>query len=255
MAEFDVPLILTNPHMKGQKVKDAQYLMAGHSRFKGLATYKDHPIDGDYGRITKNATKSTKYWLGYPIDACDGMFGQTLYEYLRVNTWRPLPIAFRDRRAARLAAATKTPGMKALELAIMQIGYHESPPGSNLNKFGAEYGFNGVPWCAEFESVEFWHSGVHSFKYASCEEMYDDARHYRNGLKEVWSPMPGDLNIFNIGGDPFAHTSFFEKWIDVSAGTFYDVGGNTGPVNISNGGAVMRQIRHKQMVSHFIRVQ
>jgi hypothetical protein len=66
--------------------------------------------------------------------------------------------------------------------------------------------------------------------------------------------MPGDVAIFNLHGDPYAHTSFFEKWKNQSAGTFYDVGGNTGPTNISNGGAVMRQERQRQMVSHFVRV-
>ena len=84
--------------------------------------------------------------------------------------------------------------------------------------------------------------------------IYADAHAGRNGLREVWSPMPGDICCFNLHGDPFAHTSFFERWIDQAAGTFSDVGGNTGPTDISNGGAVMRQTRNKGMVSHFVRV-
>jgi hypothetical protein len=254
VREFEPPLILTSPHMHGDAVRDAQYLMAGHSRFKGLATYKDQPIDEDYGPVSAGATKSTKFWIGYPAASCDRVFGQTLYEYLRVNDWRPLPKAYQDRRAARIAAATKTPGMKALAVAVGEIGNHESPYGSNRQKYGAWYGFNGVPWCAILESWCFAHSGRPSFRYAACEQIYADARAGRNGLREVWSPMPGDLNIFNLHGDPFAHTSFFERWIDQAAGTFSDIGGNTGPTNISNGGAVMRQTRQRQLVSHFVRV-
>jgi len=254
MGEFDTPLLLTSPKMAGQRVKDAQWLLAGHTRFKGLAPYKDGKVDGIYGTVTAAATRSAKYWCGYPAASCDRVFGQTLYEYLRTEHWRPLPKPYQDRRAARLAAVAKTPGVKALEFAVGEIGNHESPYGSNLSKYGAWYGFNGVPWCAIFESYCFAHTGHPAYRYAACEQIYADAAAGRNGLKLVWSPMPGDLSIFNLHGDPFAHTSFFERWIDEQAGTFSDVGGNTGPTNISNGGAVMRQTRQRQLVSHFVRV-
>jgi hypothetical protein len=254
MSEFETPLVLTTPHMKGARVKDAQWLMAGHSRFDGLATLKDSNVDADYGAVSADATKRTKYWVGYPIASCDRVFGQTLYEYLRPNDWRPLPKDYRDRRAQRLAAATKTPGLKALAFAIDEIGNHENPYGSNRSKYGAWYGFDGVPWCAIFESYCFGHTGRAGYRYAACEQIYLDAKAGRNGLRLVWSPMPGDINIFNLHGNPYAHTSFFERWIDPAAGTFSDVGGNTGPSNISNGGAVMRQVRNRGMVSHFVRV-
>lgn len=252
--EFEVPLILTSPHIRGDRVRDAQFLLSGHTRFDGLAPYKDGELDGEYGPKTAAATKSAKFWLGYPAASCDRVFGQTLYEYLRTKDWRPLPEEYRRRRSQRLAAANrKTPGLKALEVAIGQIGTTESPRGSNMNPYGKWYGFNGVPWCAIFESWCFAHSGRPSYRYAACVNIVSDARAGRNGLREVWSPMPGDVCVFNIHGDPFAHTSFFEKWINVG-GAFYDVGGNTGPSNISNGGAVMRQRRDRSMVSHFVRV-
>lgn len=253
MTEYATPLILTTPHMVGIPVRDAQYLMAGNSRFKGLATYKDGDIDGAYGPITAAATKSARYWVGYPSAACNGVFNQTLYEYLRPNDWRPLPTDYRDRRDQRLAAAALTPGKKALAFAVNEIGNHEDPWGSNRSKYGAWYGFNGVPWCAIFESYCFAHTGRPSYRYASCLMIYLDASAGRNGLRLVWSPMPGDICIFNLHGDQFAHTSFFERWIDPAAGSFSDVGGNTGPSSISNGGAVMRQARQKQTVSHFVR--
>lgn len=251
--QYDPPLRLVSPQMKGQAVRDAQYLMAGHNRFRGLATMKDAERDGIYGLTTAQATKRTKYWLGYPLASCDMVFGQKLYEYLRTNQWRPLPDEYRDRREQRIEAAKLTPGKKALDYAVGQIGYEESPYGSNRTKYGAWYGFNGVPWCAIFESYCFGHTGRSQHRYAACVLIVQDARAGRNGLRIVYSPMAGDLAIFNVHGDPYAHTAFFEKWI-TSGDEFYDVGGNTGPTDISNGGAVMRQRRRKAMVTAFVRV-
>ena len=37
-----------------------------------------------------------------------------------------------------------------MRLAIMQDDYRESPAGSNRTKFGAWFGLNGEPWCAEY---------------------------------------------------------------------------------------------------------
>lgn len=251
--QYDPPLRLVSPQMKGQAVKDAQYLMAGHNRFTGLATMKDAERDGIYGLTTAQATKRMKYWLGYPLASCDMVFGQKVYEYLRPNKWRPLPDEYQARRAQRLEEAAMTPGKKALQKAVGEIGYEESPYGSNRTKYGSDYGFNGVAWCAIFESWCFKYTGRPSYRYASCLMIYLDAQAGRNGLRLVYSPMAGDIAIFNVHGDRFAHTAFFEKWI-TSGDEFYDVGGNTGPSNISNGGAVMRQRRRKAMVTAFVRV-
>lgn len=253
VKEFSKALVLTTPHEVSQRVKDAQFLMAGHSRFgKGLSTYKDGKVDGDYGPLAEQATERTKFWLGYPESACTGDFGQTLYEYLRKPHWRPLPKAYQKRRANRLAAIT--PGQKAIELAATFIGYHESPPGSNMNQFGSWYGFNGVPWCAIFESYCFAHTGHAGYRYAAVEQIVLDARARRNKLYVVQTPKQGDIVCYTIAGNPYAHTAFFDKWVNKSKGQFQDLGGNTGPSNVSNGGAVMRQVRSTSMVTCFVRV-
>lgn len=251
--EFAVPLQLVTPHMTGQKVKDAQWLLAGHSRFDGLNVYAGD-VDGEYGPATALGTKRAKYWLGYPSSACDRVFGQTLYEYLRPNDWRPLPAAYRDRRQARLDAAVERPGQKALDVAITQIGTHEDPWGSNRQKYGVWYGMNGVPWCAIFDSWCFDQSGYKKFRYSYVPAIAQDAINGVNGLRIVYSPLPGDLCCHTTAAGPNEHVSFFEKWIDEAAGSFYDVGGNTGPTSISNGGAVMRQERQRQNITHFVRV-
>lgn len=252
--EFTIPLRLVTPHMKGQRVKDAQFLMAGNNRFDGLATYKDGKIDGDYGPLSAQSTKRTKYWLGYPLSAVDGHFGQTLYEYLREKDWRPLPKKHQDRRADRLAhAQSTTPCLRAFQEAEKHLGYREEPRhGINDNKFGRWYRWNYVPWCAIFESYCFAHTGVPKYRYAAVESIYWDAMKNHNRLFIVRAPKKGDIIGYNIGGDRYAHTAFFDHWIDDS--TFVDLGGNTGPSSISNGGMVARSNRPRSMVTYFARV-
>lgn len=253
VKEYDVPLRLVSPHMTGIPVRDAQYLMKGHSRFDGLAPYKDGKLDSDYGTLTAQATRRAKFWLGYPETALDGIFGQTLYEYLRIEHWRPLPEPYQKRRADRLKAAASNPGSRALAAALAQIGYREEPShGVNDNKFGREYGFNRVPWCAIFESIMFKHTGRPSFRYAAVEMIYWDAASGRNGLYLVRTPRPGDVIGYRLHGDSFAHTAFYVR--DLGGGQIEDLGGNTGPSNISNGGMVMKQPRDKSVVHFYARV-
>jgi hypothetical protein len=252
VTEYAVPLILTTPHMTGQNVKDAQWLMAGNSRFPGLATYKDGKPDGDYGRLSEQATERAKFWVGYPLSACNGVFGQTLYEYLRPEHWRELPKDYRTRRAERLAAAAQTPGTKAITLARGEIGTHEDPPYSNRTKYGAWFRFDGVPWCAEFESWAFAHTGWSKFKFASVEQIYESAKWGRNQMRLVFTPKHGDIVCYRIHGDEFAHTAFYDEPVD--ADTFWDLGGNTSATDMANGGEVARQQRQLSVVSHFVRV-
>lgn len=249
--EFAVPLRLVSPEMTGQKEKDAQWLMAGHNRFPGLATYKDGEIDGIYGPLTAQATKRTKYWLGYPLASCDTTFGQTLYEYLRVNEWRPLPVAYRERRNARVALAASTPGKKALDYGIQFIGVREHPFGSNCQQFGAWYRFNCVAWCAIFASYCFGHSGRPAFRYSYVPAIWQDAVENKNGLHVVRTPQVGDLAVYDFG-TPLAHVGF----VDVlpQGGRFTDLSGNTGTDNWANGGEVMRSTRWTASVHGYVRV-
>jgi hypothetical protein len=54
-----------------------------------------------------------------------------------------------------------------------------------------------------------------------------------------------------LHGDSYAHTAFFSKW--VGEGTLEDLGGNTGPSSISNGGMVMKQQRSTSIVNFYAR--
>lgn len=253
MAQYDIPLRLVTPHMKGQKVKDAQWLLKGNNPFAGLAPYKDGKLDGDYGTLTSQAAKRAKFWLGYPEKDIDAAFGQVIYEYLVGK--EKLPKANADRRKARLAAKVqeKTRGEKAFAEAAKHIGYHEEPTHfTNDNMFGRWYGWNHVAWCAIFESYCFAHSGWEKYHYASVEQIYYDAVANRNNLYIVRSPKLGDIVGYKLHGEQFAHTGFFDHFKNSS--TLVDLGGNTGPSNISNGGMVMRQDRSTSIVKFYARV-
>jgi hypothetical protein len=251
MSEFDQPLVLTTPHIKSDAVKDAQWLLAGHSRFPDLQTYKDGPLDGDYGSQSATATERAWYWIGAPAAKQRPVFTQELYEYLRPNKWRPLPVSWRKARDARIAAAAETPGRKALELAATFIGYHEGPR-NNETIFGAWYGFNYVAWCAIFESYCFAHTGHPAYRYAAVEAVYYDARAGRNGLRIVTTPQAGDVMLYSHLGDRFAHTGFYDHRLNDRQ--FVDLSGNTSSADFANGGYVERHTREMSTVTAIVRV-
>lgn len=255
MGEFDRALILTSPTIKGKVVKDAQYLLSGKNTFVDDELGTIHPykgkIDGVCGPSTMTAAREGKYWCGYPESELYESFGQTLYEIL--DGIRELPKDYHTRRAERVAASHLTRGHKALNVALTQIGYHEDPYGSNDQKYGIWYGFNGVAWCDIFVSWCFAQIGYKEFRYSYVPTTVHDALYNRNGMTLVTAPQAGDLCCYHTGEGDDMHIAFFHSVINKTQ--FYDVGGNTGPSNMSNGGAVLKQVRSYSQISHIIRIK
>lgn len=253
---YQNPLVLTSPHMRGVRVRNAQYLLAGHNAWSDnehpIHTYKG-AIDGDYGPTSSAATKMAKYWLGYPSKECDGRFGYLVYNLLKGISHISAENA--KRRQTRLLALEDQHSikLKAFKLAETFINTDESPFGSNCQKFGAWYGMNCVPWCAIFVSYNISHSGK-PWKYSYVPDIVEDARRGRNGMMITSNPVRGDLVAYTIGGNVNCHVAFFDEWLDGRNYNFHDLGGNTGPTSVSNGGSVLRQVRHLDMVSRFVRL-
>lgn len=91
---------------------------------------------------------------------------------------------------------------KVLEIARGELGVTENPPGSNIQKYGAEYGLNAAPWCVIFLWWCFSHAGEKAAffggaKTASCGTLL---RWYREqGLTvPVSEVQPGDIVILNF---------------------------------------------------------
>lgn len=250
--EFEEQLILATPLITGQKVRDAQWLLSGHNIFKDekfpVNTLTGR-IDGQYGPVTAGAAKEAKYELGYPEGSIDYVFGQVLYDYLTGNA--DLPLLYTKARNKRCTVTTK---VEALNIAIAELGNKESY--KNRTKYGEWYRFNGVPWCAIFVS---WcinnalgtlnHPG---WKYSYVPSISQDAAIGHNFMSITHNPQPGDLVCYTLHGEVDAHVEFYEK--DLGNGDFNAVGGNTSPIDFSNGGEVARSVRHQYQVHRFVRL-
>lgn len=253
---LDKPLHLTSPHMKGQQVKDAQYLLAGNNRFE--QNFHPGPVDGDFGLQAAAATKRAKWALGYPNSQVAGfwgkVFGNQLYTYLLPKSnpqWKPLPLTYRARRTLRAKQATQSSSIKAkaLQIALHEasLHVHESPWGSNLQKYGQWYGFNGVPWCAIFVTYCFDHAGDKRIPKTALAFQFEWwANSNTAGLSRTSSPEPGDIVVYH---HMQGHTGIFYRWIDQKAGHFQAVEGNTSNGGSQdNGGAVLIQDRYTSWV-------
>ena len=161
------------------------------------------------------------------------------------------------------ASSGKTTRERALVAACGDLGYKESPAGSNNSKYGQWYGCNNQPWCAA--AVTYWFEvdagGSPSFdknqaRYAYVPYVVDDARDNRFGLSIPSSVIPGDLVTYNWDGGPdgtYDHIGIFEGWVGGS--TFTAIEGNTSVNSDSNGGEVMRRQRSTTgQTTTFIRV-
>ena len=142
---------------------------------------------------------------------------------------------------------TGSTAKRALDAAQKQVGYTESPNGSNNNKYGQWYGMNGVPWCAIFCTwcFEEGAGGSPSFAkgsyYAYVPYIVSDARAGRRGLTAVSTPAPGDLVCYDWGRDgTFDHVGIFKSG---SSYEWHAIEGNTSTGNQSNGGQVMDRAR------------
>lgn len=131
-----------------------------------------------------------------------------------------------------------------LLIASRQIGYKESPPGSNQNKFGVWYSANFQPWCAMFVSYCFYQAGLPlpattAKGFAYCPYGVQWFRHQGRFDR---LPRSGDVVFFDWSDDGIAdHVGIVES-IN-SDGSVTTIEGNTSSGNNSNGGEVQRRVR------------
>lgn len=138
--------------------------------------------------------------------------------------------------------------MTALEYAMCELGYTESPGGSNRTKYGEWYGLNGVPWCMEFVQWCFAMAGTPlPYRTASCSALL--GWYVKNRPEDVHDePMAGDIIIYTFG-----HTGIVES---ATGDTVKAVEGNTSPGEAGsqdNGGGVYRRTRKRSLVEAYIR--
>lgn len=141
---------------------------------------------------------------------------------------------------------------EVLAIAQREIGYKESPAGSNRNKFGVWYGMNEQPWCAMFVSYCFYQANLPlpiqmSKGFAYCPS---GVKWFRDKGQWFKTPQVGDVVFFDWKRDGVSdHVGIVES---VNAdGTITSIEGNTSVGNDSNGEGVMRRTRTLNVVQGF----
>ena len=134
-----------------------------------------------------------------------------------------------------------------LAIARAELGYTESPAGSNKTKYGAWFGLNGQPWCMMFIQWVFASEGAAALlpaRTASCGAFMRAAQ--KTGRWVTGGYQPGDVVIYDFpGGAATDHCGIVEK---DAGGGIMAIEGNTSTGNESNGGEVMRRIRSNNVI-------
>jgi hypothetical protein len=146
---------------------------------------------------------------------------------------------------------------RIVDISMAEIGYAESPPNSNMTKYGEWFGLNGVKWCGIFCSWVYAYAGhplgnIGYLKgFAGCQTA---VKYYRERNMITKHPKPGDLMFFNWKGNGvFVHTGIFTKYA-ISGIDVYTVEGNTSNKNQTNGGQVMQKVREVRPHHVFVNV-
>lgn len=151
---------------------------------------------------------------------------------------------------------------KVIKIARGELGVCENPPGSNIQKYGAEYGLNAAPWCMIFLWWCFSHAGEKAAffggaKTASCGMLL---RWYREqGLTvPVEQVQPGDIVILNFhGGKDTEHCGMVVETMP-PYNNIQTIEGNTSPGmegSQDNGGCVALKQRYLSQIVGVCRPQ
>lgn len=142
-----------------------------------------------------------------------------------------------------------------LDVARKEIGYKESPPNSNMTKYGKWMGLNGYAWCCSFCTWVFHKAGVQlPTKTGSCTVMMNAAK--QAGMWVTSNFKPGDLVIFDFSGQQKTakHIGIVEEVIPDFGVT--SIEGNTSSTDAGsqdNGGMVCRKRRRNKYIIGAVR--
>ena len=128
-----------------------------------------------------------------------------------------------------------------LAVARSELGYKESPAGSNRTKYGAWYGLDGQPWCMMFIQWVFAQAGVElPVKTASCGTFMRAAQAAGRWLTSGY--RSGDIVILDIPVNT-VNTDHCGLVVTPLTTGVRTIEGNTGTGNDANGGEVMERTR------------
>lgn len=130
-----------------------------------------------------------------------------------------------------------------LAVARAEIGYTESPAGSNRTKYGKWFGLDGQPWCMMFVQWCFRQAGEQDLLpalTASCGALMRAAQ--AKGCWVTGGYQPGDVVIYDFPGNN-VKTDHCGIVITALTAGVRAIEGNTSNGNDANGGSVMERTR------------
>ena len=135
-----------------------------------------------------------------------------------------------------------------LAVARRELGYTESPAGSNRTKYGKWFGLDGQPWCMMFVQWCFRQAGGQDLLpalTASCGALMRAAQ--AKGCWVTGGYQPGDVVIYDFPGNNVKtdHCGIVEQ---LSGGGIIAIEGNTGSGNDADGGQVQRRVRSNKVI-------
>ena len=135
-----------------------------------------------------------------------------------------------------------------LAVARRELGYTESPAGSNRTKYGKWFGLDGQPWCMMFVQWCFRQAGGQDLLpalTASCGALMRAAK--AKGCWVTGGYQPGDVVIYDFPGNNVKtdHCGIVEQ---LSGGGIMAIEGNTGSGNDADGGQVQRRVRSNKVI-------
>lgn len=141
-----------------------------------------------------------------------------------------------------------TTAEQILQVARAELGYKESPAGSNRTKYGAWFGLNGQPWCMMFIQWVFASEGAAALlpaRTASCGAFMRSAQ--AAGRWVTGGYQPGDVVIYDFPGNNVRtdHCGIVEQ---LAGGGIMAIEGNTGSGNDADGGQVQRRVRSNNVI-------
>lgn len=139
-----------------------------------------------------------------------------------------------------MAIAFNEATKRAVASARSQLGYRES--GTNRNKFGAAYGWNGVAWCVQFA---WWVHAMNGSDGGVPKTASTGAamRWAKSVGRWRTTPQPGDYSIMVNSKGATIHTDVVESYKN---GRLICIGGNTSGTykgSVNNGDGVYRNDR------------
>lgn len=138
---------------------------------------------------------------------------------------------------------------KLISIAKADIGYSESPPNSNMTKYGEAYGTNGVPYCVQAQWYWFGKANLSKYFYgggktASCTELMN--YHKKLGQVVTSGYQRGDLILYQFDSD--APPDHIGLCTGSTSTTITTIEGNTSVSSDDNGGSVMERTRRLGLV-------